>query len=88
MSTHPAPVFGRAVDGVFVEVHDAAAFFARFFASIGRRPLHVGEIVKQCYEVGVKTLPLITLTGFITGIVFTTQSRPSLEAFGAASWLP
>jgi phospholipid/cholesterol/gamma-HCH transport system permease protein len=33
-------------------------------------------------------LPLITLTGFIIGIVFTKQSRPALEAFGAASWLP
>jgi phospholipid/cholesterol/gamma-HCH transport system permease protein len=36
----------------------------------------------------VKSLPLITLTGFITGLVFTKQSRPSLEEFGAASWLP
>jgi phospholipid/cholesterol/gamma-HCH transport system permease protein len=33
-------------------------------------------------------LPLITLTGFITGLVFTKQSRPSLSDFGAASWLP
>jgi phospholipid/cholesterol/gamma-HCH transport system permease protein len=31
---------------------------------------------------------LITLTGFITGLVFTKQSRPSLADFGAASWLP
>ncbi|HWJ92793.1 MAG TPA: ABC transporter permease, partial [Flavisolibacter sp.] len=30
----------------------------------------------------------ITLTGFITGLVFTKQSRPSLSEFGAASWLP
>jgi len=28
------------------------------------------------------------LTGFIVGIVFTKQSRPSLEDFGATSWLP
>jgi phospholipid/cholesterol/gamma-HCH transport system permease protein len=31
---------------------------------------------------------LITLTGFITGLVFTKQSRPSLSEFGASSWLP
>jgi phospholipid/cholesterol/gamma-HCH transport system permease protein len=28
------------------------------------------------------------LTGFIVGVVFTKQSRPSLETFGAVSWLP
>jgi phospholipid/cholesterol/gamma-HCH transport system permease protein len=28
------------------------------------------------------------LTGFIIGIVFTKQSRPSLSGFGATSWLP
>ena len=33
-------------------------------------------------------MALITLTGFITGIVFTKQSRPSLSEFGAQSWLP
>ena len=33
-------------------------------------------------------MPLITLTGFVVGIVFTKQSRPSLVAFGATSWLP
>jgi phospholipid/cholesterol/gamma-HCH transport system permease protein len=31
---------------------------------------------------------LITVTGFIIGVVFTKQSRPSLEDFGATSWLP
>lgn len=56
--------------------------------SIFRRPFYVGEITRQCYEIGVRTLPLATLTGVITGIVFTQQSRPSLESFGATSWLP
>ncbi|MBY0425296.1 MAG: ABC transporter permease, partial [Cytophagales bacterium] len=49
---------------------------------------HFREVITQCFEVGLKSLVLITLTGFVTGIVFTKQSRPSLEAFGAASWLP
>lgn len=51
-------------------------------------PYHFREILNQAYEIGVKSLALITLTGFIVGIVFTKQSRPSLENFGAASWLP
>src|SRR5207244_12223696 len=40
------------------------------------------------YKVGYKSLSLITLTAFITGIVFTDHSRPALADFGATSWLP
>jgi phospholipid/cholesterol/gamma-HCH transport system permease protein len=51
-------------------------------------PYEFKEVLRQCYEIGYKSLPLISLTGFIVGIVFTNQSRPSLTEFGAASWLP
>jgi len=60
----------------------------RFFREAFHPPFHVREIINQCFEIGVKSLPLITLTGFITGVVFTKQSRPSLSEFGATSWLP
>jgi phospholipid/cholesterol/gamma-HCH transport system permease protein len=53
-----------------------------------KRPFHLREVINQCFEVGLKSLALISLTGFIVGIVFTKQSRPSLEDFGATSWLP
>jgi phospholipid/cholesterol/gamma-HCH transport system permease protein len=51
-------------------------------------PFEWKEIINQCFNVGYKSLPLISLTGFIIGIVFTKQSRPSLSTFGASSWLP
>jgi phospholipid/cholesterol/gamma-HCH transport system permease protein len=51
-------------------------------------PYEFKEIIRQCYEIGCKSLPIITLTAFITGTVFTKQSRPSLAEFGATSWLP
>ena len=60
----------------------------RFFIEVFQPPFEFKEIIRQCYEIGYKSLPLITLTGFVTGIVFTNQSRPSLAEFGAASWLP
>jgi phospholipid/cholesterol/gamma-HCH transport system permease protein len=31
---------------------------------------------------------LVAITGFILGLVMTIQSRPTLEQFGAESWLP
>ena len=46
------------------------------------------EILKQCFAVGNKSFFLVSFTAFLAGIVFTTQSRPSLSSFGAESWLP
>ncbi|HIX54195.1 MAG TPA: ABC transporter permease [Candidatus Sphingobacterium stercoripullorum] len=60
----------------------------RFFRELVSPPYEFKEIMRQCYEIGWKSFPLISLTGFIVGFVFTKQSRPSLEEFGATSWLP
>src|SRR3954471_7918832 len=81
-------VFTGKLDAFFADVYAFGQFIARFFKSLFLPPYEFKEIVRQCYSIGVKSLPLITLTGFITGIVFTKQSRPSLSDFGATSWLP
>jgi len=51
-------------------------------------PYEWKEILKQCFNVGNRSLFLICFTAFLAGIVFTKQSRPSLASFGAESWLP
>ena len=78
----------KKVDGFFIDLNSALQFVLRFFKEVLRPPYEFKEVVRQCYQVGYKSLFLITLTGFITGLVFTKQSRPSLSEFGAASWLP
>lgn len=85
----PGPfVFTKNIDNYFLGINSALQFVKRIFREGFKAPLHFREIVNQCYDVGIKALPLISLTGFITGMVFTKQSRPSLETFGATSWLP
>lgn len=51
-------------------------------------PFEHRELIKQGYLIGNKTLPLISITGFIMGLVLTMQSRPVLVDFGAQSLLP
>lgn len=81
-------MLSKGLDDYFIGVYNAYKFIARFFRQAFQGPFEFREIVRQCYEVGYKSLPLITLTGFVIGMVFTKQSRPSLIAFGATSWLP
>lgn len=81
-------LFSKSIDEYFIGVNNATKFVGLFFKQAFLPPFHIREIINQCYELGLKSLPLISLTGFITGMVFTKQSRPSLETFGATSWLP
>ncbi|HEY5393654.1 MAG TPA: ABC transporter permease [Hanamia sp.] len=81
-------VISKKLDTLFINLYSAAQFIIRFFKELFKPPYEVKEVIKQCYEVGYKSLFLISLTGFITGLVFTKQSRPSLSTFGATSWLP
>ena len=73
---------------MFLELYQVHQFIKKFFKEAFVPPYEGREILRQCYQVGYKSLALISLTGFITGIVFAKQSRPSLAEFGATSWLP
>lgn len=81
-------VITRKIDTFFSGLYSASQFVLRFFKEVFTPPYEGKEIIRQCYEIGYNSLPLISLTGFITGLVFTKQSRPSLSDFGATSWLP
>jgi len=90
-STPPPRVkyfISEKIDGLFLSLYDVHKFILRFFKEAFTPPYEFKEIINQCYQVGYRSLPLVSLTGFIVGIVFTKQSRPSLSTFGAASWLP
>ncbi len=78
----------NAVYNFFINVYNVCQFIIRFFKEVFLPPYEFKEVIKQCYDVGYRSLALVSLTGFITGIVFTKQSRPSLAEFGATSWLP
>ncbi|MEO8759732.1 MAG: ABC transporter permease, partial [Bacteroidia bacterium] len=46
------------------------------------------ELLRQCFFIGNKSLPLVAITGLIMGLVITIQSYPAMEALGTQSWLP
>jgi phospholipid/cholesterol/gamma-HCH transport system permease protein len=80
--------FKQGLMNFFFSLYNINKFIFRFFKEAFVPPFEFKEIIKQCYEAGVKSFSLIALTGFIVGLIFTKQSRPSLSDFGAQSWLP
>ncbi|HNR19306.1 MAG TPA: ABC transporter permease [Bacteroidia bacterium] len=72
----------------FNEAGETARFAGRFFKELFSPPFELKEVVKQSYEIGYRSLPLVGVTAFIIGLVITLQSRPTLVEFGAEAWLP
>ena len=70
------------------ETGEMVRFTGRFFRDLFRSPFELRELVKQFYEIGYRSLPLVAVTAFIMGLVFTLQSRPTMLEFGAESLLP
>jgi len=71
-----------------IDVGGISDFTARFFREGFKPRYEWSEFVRQCFIIGYKTLPLVGVTAFIMGLVLTVQSRPTLEEFGAESYLP
>ncbi|GEP51071.1 ABC transporter permease [Flavobacterium noncentrifugens] len=72
----------------FTQAGKFSMFIGRFFKEIVLPPFQFNEFIRQCFAIGYKSLPLVSITGFIMGLVLTIQSRPTMTKFGAESWLP
>jgi phospholipid/cholesterol/gamma-HCH transport system permease protein len=72
----------------FLRIYDIYRFTLRIFREALVPPYEYKEVLNQFFEIGIRSLSIISLTGFITGLVFTKQSRSSLAEFGANAWLP
>ena len=73
---------------ILTNIADFFLFAAQVFKETFSRNFELKEFFRQCFQIGNKSLPLISVTGFIIGLVVTIQSRPALVTFGAESLLP
>jgi phospholipid/cholesterol/gamma-HCH transport system permease protein len=72
----------------FAEVSNVFLFIWMTVRETFSRDFEFKEFLRQCFQIGNKSLPLISVTGIIMGLVLTIQSRPALVSFGAVSLLP
>jgi phospholipid/cholesterol/gamma-HCH transport system permease protein len=57
------------------------------FTGLFRRPFYLREYVDQIVDMGVSSLPIVVVTGLVTGMVLALQTNISLDKFGATSML-
>lgn len=80
--------FIDSIKTFLLEIGELSFFVGRFFKEVFKPPYEFKEFIRQCYYMGNLSLLLVSVTGFIIGLVFTLQSRPTLQEFGAVSWMP
>ena len=76
------------IKDLLIEIGELSYFVGRFFKEVFKRPFELKELLRQCYNMGNRSLLLVGITGFIIGLVLTLQTRPTLMEFGAVSWMP
>ncbi len=72
----------------FIQIGELSYFAGRFFKEVFSLPFEFKELLRQCYQMGNRSLVLVGVTGLIIGLVMTLQSRPTLIQFGAVSMMP
>ena len=93
-STHSVKLSEKAIaktfkaNSFFVDIANVFLFIMELFRETFSKNFEFKEFLRQCFHIGYKTLPLISITGTIMGLVLTIQSRPVLVDFGAVTMLP
>ncbi len=78
----------RELNGFLIQIAEVFLFITQIIKQTFSPNFELKEFLHQCFKMGYKTLPLVSITGTIMGLVLTIQSRPVLIDFGAVSLLP
>jgi phospholipid/cholesterol/gamma-HCH transport system permease protein len=69
-------------------VGEVSAFAGKAVREAFTPPFEVRETVRQLYELGVRSTPLVAVAGLAVGVVLSMHTRASLERFGAEAMIP
>jgi phospholipid/cholesterol/gamma-HCH transport system permease protein len=69
-------------------VGGASILAAETAREVFRRPLYLGLILEQIYQVGLRSLPVVAVTALAIGSIMALQFGITLEKFGGALYVP
>ena len=79
---------GNGTLSLLGQVGDVWSFAMKAVRGMVTPPFEVGETIRQIYELGFRSAPLIAVSGLAVGVVLSMHTRASLERFGAESMIP
>ncbi|MBN8606665.1 MAG: ABC transporter permease [Caulobacterales bacterium] len=85
---NPFAPIGRSTLGIFAETGRFSMFAARAIASIFSPPYFVGQLGRQCFQIGYLSLPVIGLTAVFIGAALALNIYVGGARFNAESFVP
>ena len=79
---------GAAAVALLTAVGDVSLFALRAARELFLPPFELRETIRQLYELGLRSAPLIAVSGVAVGVVLSMHTRASLERFGAEAMIP
>ena len=79
---------GSAVVSFLASVGAASLFALKAAREVVIPPFEFRETIRQIFELGLRSAPLIAVSGVAVGVVLSMHTRASLERFGAEAMIP
>jgi phospholipid/cholesterol/gamma-HCH transport system permease protein len=79
---------GNLVASFLATVGEVTLFALKAAREVVVPPFEFRETIRQIYELGLRSAPLIAVSGLAVGVVLSMHTRASLERFGAESMIP
>jgi len=81
-------ILPKSVQNILIEIWGTINFAGKYFKEVLKPPYEFNEQLRQFFEIGYKSLGLVSITGFIIGFVLALQAIPTLQPFGATGLIP
>ena len=79
---------GRTIVTLLASAGAVSQFAFKALRELFLPPYEFRETVRQLFELGLRSAPLIGVSGVAVGVVLSMHTRASLERFGAESMIP
>ncbi len=79
---------GHASISLLADVGDLSLFAFKAARELVTPPFEARETLRQLQELGLRSAPLIAVSGLAVGVVMSLHTRATLERFGAESMIP
>ena len=79
---------GRIVVTLLASAGAVSIFALKALRELFIPPFEIRETIRQLFELGLRSAPLIAVSGMAVGVVLSMHTRASLERFGAEAMIP
>jgi phospholipid/cholesterol/gamma-HCH transport system permease protein len=72
---------------ILVSLYDYFNFLVTANKAFIGKPFYFSEVIEQLYQIGYRSVSIVSLTGFFTGMVMAFQTGNEMSRFGAKAYI-